>query len=161
MQSLIDWKLSVLCLRSTNFFPNKCPCPADNSLCDCQCLLIFFTPNSVCNPGVSSGNRETGQTLCLSDGWRNFLSCFLQRGEEFRNIVDIRELDFMGNQDSLNSLLHSLLRVEAQILQIDISLGSFCQEEVAAGSVEPFAGIFRRITCRHGRFLSLGAVLVQ
>ncbi len=89
------------------------------------------------------------------------MSRFFQRGEEFRNIVDIRKLDFMGNQDSFNGLLRGLLCVETQILQIDIAPGGFCQEEVAAGSVEPFAGIFRRITCRHGRFLFPGVVLVQ
>ena len=86
---------------------------------------------------------------------------FFQRGEEFCNIVDIRELDFMDNQNSLNSLLHGLLRVETQVFQIDISPVGFCQDEVASGSVEPFARIFRRITRWHGRFLFPGVALGQ
>src|SRR5208337_2441404 len=59
-------------------------------------------------------------------------------------VVDIWEALAAVDENRLDGLLGGLLCVEAIVFQVNVWVGFLCQDEVAPGSVEPFARVVRR-----------------
>ena len=59
-------------------------------------------------------------------------------------IVHIRKLDSALHQHRFNGLFHSLLGVEAQVLQVDTLSLRLRQQHITPCSVQPFSRVLRR-----------------
>ena len=114
-------------------------------------LRILLLPDRWRNAGVTSKNRKPGKPFRLSDSWRDLLISRFEDGQQLGNVVHVRELYMALNQQRFNRLLHCLLCIETQVLQVDTRAVHIRERQIAPGAVQPFPGILRRVAFGHGR----------
>src|SRR5262245_3820035 len=98
-------------------------------------LRVLLGPNGRGYARVTCEHRESGEPFCLSEEVRELLPSLFENGEQLSNIVHVWELHVALNQQCFDCLLYRLLRIEAQVLQVDALALRTGQCQVTPGSV--------------------------
>ena len=97
---------------------------------------------------------KPGEPFRLSDRLWDFLTSLFEHGQQLGNIVYVRDLYMALNQQCFNRLLHRLLCVETQVLQVDAFILHTRQNQITPGVVQPFPRGFKGVAFSHGRLPS-------
>lgn len=78
---------------------------------------------------------KPGEPFRLSDRLRDLLTSLFEHGQQLGKIVYVRELYMALNQQCFDRLLHRLLCVETQVLQVDAFTLHTRQNQITPGAV--------------------------